>query len=175
MTIRDEYEYLKTELMVKLADVTVMCSLDFPFDFKLSKDEENRYFIRGVQSRVATKKSMIILDNTYKKVRLFPGNDIVQIYTETQNEILADYKKDVMMAFSLESWRYMNDDYESYEKFIDELIVRIKDASAPFIEELGKLTQKDIDMEISSKEALNKSMQGSNLFAVDMQNMKGLF
>lgn len=175
MTIRDEYEYLKTELMVKLTDVTVMCNLDFPFDLRIPKEEESRYFIRGVQTRLATKKSMIILDNTYKKVRLFPGDDIVQVYTETQDEILEAYKKDVMTAFTFETWRFMHDDYASYEKYIDSLIERIKEASKPYIEELAKLTPKDIEREIAQKDALNKSMQGSQQFNINLRSTRSVF
>lgn len=110
MTLRDEYEYLKSELMVELADATVMCNLDFPFDFKISKEEEDRYFIRGVQTRLATKKSMIILDNTYKKCRLFPSEETVKTFIEARDGILEDYKKDVMTAFNSELWRYRDDD-----------------------------------------------------------------
>lgn len=157
MTIREEYEYLKTELMVKLTDTTTMCNLDFPFDFKIDKEEEDRYFIRGTQTRLATKKSMIIIDNTYKKVRLFPSADIVDTFVEALNDILKDWKKDVIDAYFTEEWRFKKDSVETYSAYIDSLIIKIKEASKPYVEALAKLTPEDIEKEVKAKEALRKT------------------
>ncbi len=174
MTLRDEYEYLKSELMVELADATVMCNLDFPFDLKIPKEEEDRYFIRGVQTRLATKKSLIILENTYKKCRLFPGDETVKTFIEARDGILEDYKKDVMTAFNFETWRYKNDDAESYAKYIDSLIERIKQASNKYIEIMKNLKPEDIEKEIKAKDKLRKT-ENTNFLQKAAQNKKGLF
>lgn len=174
MTLRDEYEYLKSELMVELADATVMCNLDFPFDFKISKEEEDRYFIRGVQTRLATKKSMIILDNTYKKCRLFPSEETVKTFIEARDGILEDYKKDVMTAFNSELWRYRDDDEKSYFEYISNLAERIKEASNKYVEILRNLKPEDIEKEIKAKDKLKKT-ENSNFLQNAAKNKKGLF
>ena len=174
MTLRDEYEYLKSELMVELADATVMCNLDFPFDFKISKEEEDRYFIRGVQTRLATKKSMIILDNTYKKCRLFPSEETVKTFIEARDGILEDYKKDVMTAFNSELWRYRDDDEKSYFEYISNLAERIKEASNKYVEILRNLKPEDIEKEIKAKDKLKKT-ENSNFLQNAAKNTKGLF
>ncbi len=174
MTLRDEYEYLKSELMVELADATVMCNLDFPFDFKISKEEEDRYFIRGVQTRLATKKSMIILDNTYKKCRLFPSEETVKTFIEARDGILEDYKKDVMTAFNSELWRYRDDDEQSYFEYISNLAERIKEASNKYVEILRNLKPEDIEKEIKAKDKLKKT-ENTNFLQNAAKNKKGLF
>lgn len=174
MTLRDEYEYLKSELMVELADATVMCNLDFPFDFKISKEEEDRYFIRGVQTRLATKKSMIILDNTYKKCRLFPSEETVKTFIEARDGILEDYKKDVMTAFNSELWRYRDDDEKSYFEYINNLAERIKEASNKYVEILRNLKPEDIEKEIKAKDKLKKT-ENTNFLQNAAKNTKGLF
>lgn len=174
MTLRDEYEYLKSELMVELADATVMCNLDFPFDFKISKEEEDRYFIRGVQTRLATKKSMIILDNTYKKCRLFPSEETVKTFIEARDGILEDYKKDVMTAFNSELWRYRDDDEKSYFEYISNLAERIKEASNKYVEILRNLKPEDIEKEIKAKDKLKKT-ESTNFLQNAAKNTKGLF
>ena len=174
MTLRDEYEYLKSELMVELADATVMCNLDFPFDFKISKEEEDRYFIRGVQTRLATKKSMIILDNTYKKCRLFPSEETVKTFIEARDGILEDYKKDVMTAFNSELWRYRDDDEKSYFEYISNLAERIKEASNKYVEILRNLKPEDIEREIKAKDKLKKT-ENTNFLQNAAKNKKGLF
>ena len=174
MTLRDEYEYLKSELMVELADATVMCNLDFPFDFKISKEEEDRYFIRGVQTRLTTKKFMIILDNTYKKCRLFPEDETIKTFIEARDGILDDYKKDVMKAFNSESWRYREDNEESYLEYINGLIDRIREASDHYVDILKKLTPEDIEREIKAKDKLKKN-ENNNFLQNAAKNEKGLF
>ncbi len=155
MTLRDEYEYLKSELMVELTDATVMCNLVFPFEFQISEEEENKHFIRGTQTRLATKKSMIILDNTYKKCRLFPSDDIEATFIEARDGILEDYKKDVMTAYNLESWRYL-EDADTYLDYINTLVERIKEASVKYIEILKNLTPEDIEKEIKTKDKIKE-------------------
>ncbi len=157
MTIRDEYEYLKTELMVRLTDTTTMCNLDFPFDLKISTEEEDKYFLRGTKARLATKKSMIILENTYKKIHLFPSKEMAQTFVETRDDILKDWKKDVLDAFMEEDWRFNKVTIEAYEQYIDSLAVKIKQASAPYVKLLSTLTQADIEREIEAKDKLYKT------------------
>ena len=174
MTLREEYEDLKSELVVRLSDATVMCNLDFPFDFKLTKEEERRYFIRGTRTRLATKKAMIILDNTYKKCRLFPSDETVQNFIELQDDIFQEYKETVMAAYKIESWRYRRDDAESYAAYIDSLIERIKEVSKGYVEILKKLTPKDIEREIKIKDRL-KEKENKNFLEAARKNKKGLF
>ncbi len=174
MTIREEYENLKTELIVRLADATTMCALEFPFDLEISKEEETRYFIRGANTRLATKKSMIILDNTYKKVRLFPSDDIADIFIEARDGILEDYKKDVMDAYNGEKYTFMEDTLETYSAYIDSLISKIKEASKPYIEKLKTLTKQDIEKEIDAKDKLlNLSVKANS--TINSEDKKELF
>ncbi len=175
MTIREEYEYLKTELMVMLHDTTVMCKLDFPFEFKISKKEEDRYFMRGFKTRLATKKSMIILDNTYRKIRLFPSAEMAKIFEETVDGILKDFKKDVMDAFMDEKWRFRDDDYDSYAKYIDSLTSKIKNAAKPYAKKIKSLKQEDIEREINEKDTIKRTQQEEVHATIDKNNRKGLF
>ena len=156
MTIREEYEDLKLELTVKLADTTEVCKLDFPFDFKISKEDEDRYFLKGLRTRVTTKKMGIMLDNAYKKVRLFPSKDIAKIYIETRDGILNDYRKNVLAAYNVEPYRF-DDSEEVFMEYIETLIQGITEATKPYIEKLKTLTQEDIDREIEAKDKLKKA------------------
>ena len=79
MTVKDEYEYLKTDLMIRLSETTEACNLDCPFNFRFSKEEENKFLPRGTMGRLAVKRAFIILDNTYKKVRLYPTDEFINI------------------------------------------------------------------------------------------------
>lgn len=165
MGLREEYEYLKQELMVRLTDATNMCALEFPFDFKISKEEEDRYFMRGVSTRLATKKSMIILENTYKKIRLFPSKEMADTFRETMDGILSDWKKDVSDAYEFDSWRFKHDDAVSYSEYIDKLAERIKEAAEPYAKMIEKLTPEDIEKEIKAKEKFiesEKPMMGNS-------------
>jgi len=174
MTLRDEYEYLKSELMVELTDATVMCNLDFPFDFKIPSEEENKYFIRGAQTRLATKKAIIILDNTYKKCRLFPSEETAETFAEIRDDILKDYKTEVIKAYNQESWRFFGLSTETFSEYIDTLIDRIKEASKKYIETIKNLTPDDIAREIKQIDKI-RQQENTTYFNIETQNKKGLF
>ncbi|MCD8025017.1 MAG: hypothetical protein LUE64_05735 [Candidatus Gastranaerophilales bacterium] len=175
MTIREKYEYLKSDLMVRLTDATVMCELSFPFDFTISKDEENRYFIRGAKTRLALKKAMIIIDNTYQKIRLFPSEENAQEFKEALDDILKDVKDTVIKAFINEEWRFRHDDLESYTEYIDSLIAGFREASVPFIEKLKELTQDDILAEIEAEDNLKKLENSMPMHKNETPSKKNLF
>ena len=117
---------------------------------------------------------MIILDNTYKKCRLFPSEETVKTFIEARDGILEDYKKDVMTAFNSELWRYRDDDEKSYFEYISNLAERIKEASNKYVEILRNLKPEDIEKEIKAKDKLKKT-ENTNFLQNAAKNTKGLF
>lgn len=173
MTVKDEYEYLKTELMIKLADVTPACKLDCPFDFHFSKEEEDKFLPKGGQLRVAVKKAFIILDNTYKKVRLYPTDEFIEIFEETKKDIFEDLKaasKNISEEDKIFLYKCSTDEIEEY---IKELVDRISKTLESFVLELKKLTPEDVEREIKIKDKVAKSTK--NPIDIDDKDPKGLF
>lgn len=152
MTIRDEYETLKTELVVKLTDTTVMCDFTFPFNFALSEEEENQFLFKGLETRRTTQRAMLIIDNTYRKCWLLPSAETAKDFSKIQNDILNDYKKKAIKAFDEESWRYTQITKDEFSKFIEEFIKRIKEASKPYIKKLETLSQEEVEKLVEEKE-----------------------
>ena len=163
MTIKDEYEYLKTELMVKLTDVTNICNLDCPFGVQFTQEEEKKYLPKTSKARVLAKKAFIILDNTYKKVRLYPVDEFIDIFVEAVNDTLFE-----------EQSRFAEKDYIEYDKYIDSLIEKIKSATEPYVKQLKELTPADIEREIAMKDKVKKA-EDDSLIKIDETNPKGLF
>ncbi len=174
MTIKDEYEYLKTELMVKLTDVTNICNLDCPFGVQFTQEEEKKYLPKTSKARVLAKKAFIILDNTYKKVRLYPVDEFIDIFVEAVNDTLSDFKRNVMEAYLEEQSRFAEKDYIEYDKYIDSLIEKIKSATEPYVKQLKELTPADIEREIAMKDKVKKA-EDDSLIKIDETNPKGLF
>ena len=174
MTVKDELEYLKTELMVKMSDASRTSNLDAPFDIKFSPEEERFYIPRGAKVRIVLKRAFIILDNTYKKVRLYPTEDFIEIFEETVNDTCDDLKRNIMEAYLQEQLCFPNIDYISYDKYTDELISRIKDSTKPYVEELNGLTPEEVELEIKRKDK-TKAAEENSLRHFDSSNPKGLF
>lgn len=164
MSIRDEYEILKSELVVKLTETNMLSDLIFPYNFTIPEEEEKRYLLRGLETRTTTQRANVILDNTYKKCRLLPSKETAKDFIKIQNEILADYKKKVIKSFQNEEFRFLNDDKDSFAVYIDSLIERIKEASKPYIEKLKTMTEEDVEKEIADK---NASLVPFNIYNLD--------
>ena len=159
MTVKDEYEYLKTDLMIRLSETTEACNLDCPFNFRFSKEEENKFLPRGTMGRLAVKRAFIILDNTYKKVRLYPTDEFINIFKETMEDIFKDMTSSALSANKQDRLFFRQCSEEEFEEYIKELIPRIKDAIKPYIEELEKLTPEDVEREIKIKDKVKKAKQ----------------
>lgn len=174
MTVKEELEYLKTEFMINMSDATRESNLDAPFELKFSLEEEQNFLPRGAKARLVLKHAFIILDNTYKKVRLYPTDDFIEAFEETLEDTCNDLKRNIMEAYLQEQLYFPNTDYVGYDKYTDELIVRIKDHAAPYIEKLRKLTPEEVEMEIKMKDRVKKAEEAS-LIHFDYKNPKGLF
>jgi len=155
MTLRDEYETLKSELVVKLTDTTVLCDLTFPYKFTITDEEEDKYLRKGTEARRATKRAMIIIDNAYKKCWLLPSKETAKDFHKMQNDILNDYKKKAIKAYDSESWRFIEADKNDFVSFVDDLISRIKEASKPYVEKLKTMPQEEVERKIEDKD-INK-------------------
>ena len=174
MTVKDEYEYLKTELMIQLSDATTLCALDGPFGFKLPKEEEEDYFPLGTEARLVTKKAFIIFDNTYKKIRLYPTEEFIQILRETAEDIYKDYKKSVMEAYVKQQLCFKEQDYLVYDTYIDSFINKLKEHVEPYIKELDNLTPEQVEKEINMKDKV-KEAEDKSLIKFNKDNPNGLF
>ena len=85
---KEQFEILSKELLGKLNDANHMTHLEFPFGYTLSEELEKKYFDEGAELRLITVRSMIIIDNSFKKFKIFPTHDIMKTYIETQKELL---------------------------------------------------------------------------------------
>lgn len=157
MSVKEEYEYLKTELMIRLSETTAACKLDCPFNFYFSKDEEDKYLPWGSMARLAVKRAFIILDNTYKKVRLYPTDEFIQYFQEAENDVYTEMKQNILDAGPEDRVFFQKCTEEELVEYTDELIKRIRNTLTPYIEELKKLTPEDVEREIRLKEKLKKA------------------
>lgn len=174
MDVREEYENLKQELLVRLTDVTPMCSLDLPFGIRVLKEDEDRYLPRGTSARLATKKAFIILENAYKKIRLFPEEDIVDLFQEAFDGILVDWICDVMSAYRNEKRRFGKVNEPEMENYLKKLRDQIVKDIEPYIEELRNLKPEDIKAELKSRDVQTETMNMTN-FQYDPNSKDGLF
>ena len=96
---KEQFEILSKELLGKLNDANQMTNLEFPFGFKLSEETEQKYFDKGTDLRLITVRSMIVIDNSFKKFKIFPTHDIMKTYIEIQRELLTEWKKEAEDSF----------------------------------------------------------------------------
>ena len=159
MTVKDEYEYLKTDLIIRLSEATEVCNLDCPFNFHFSKEEEKKFLPRGTMARLAVKKAFIILDNTYKKARLYPTDEFITIFKEVVEDVLKDMLTSAFAANKQDRIFFRQCSEEEFEEYIKELVPKIKKSIEPYIKELEKLTPEDIEREIKIKDKVKKAKQ----------------
>ena len=99
---------------------------------------------------------------------------IDKTFIEARDGILEDYKKDVLKAFEAESWRYRDDNAETYMEYINGLADRLKEASDHYVDILKNLKPEDIEREIKAKDKLKKT-ENTNFLQNAAKNKKGLF
>lgn len=174
MTIKDEYEYLKTDLMIRLSEATSVGNIEPKFGVIIPKDEEDKYLPRGSRARLAVKRAFIILDNTYKKVRLYPTDEFIKVFEETENDVYKELKENMLSAGAEDRILLNRCTEEEFEKYTNELINRIKGALTPYFKELERLTPEDIEKELKIKENIKKADE-ERLIRFDENNPNGLF
>ncbi len=141
---KEQFEILSKELLGKLNDANRMSKLEFPFGYKVSPEIEERFFIKGSTLRLITIRNMILIDNSFKKFKIFPTHDIMKTYIQTQKELLFGWKKEVEDAYL--SARKEN---EVDNKEFDEL----KKVLSNIESEINKLSMVTIKEVASSNEA----------------------
>lgn len=141
---KEQFEILSKELLGKLNDANHMTHLEFPFGYTLSEELEKKYFDEGAELRLITVRSMIIIDNSFKKFKIFPTHDIMKTYIEIQKELLIEWKKEAENTYSKL--------FSTSENFKEEFS-EFKKTLAKIEGDINRLSMAAIKAAASSKEA----------------------
>lgn len=151
---KEQFENLSKELLGKLNDANRMSALEFPFGYEISKEVEERFFEKGSRLRLVTIRNMIIVENSFKKFKLFPTHDIMKTYIETQRELLEGWKKEVEEAYlSVRSEEEIdNKEFDDLKKTLSEIEKGINSLSMTVIREVASSEEaKELDSEYSNE------------------------
>lgn len=96
---KEQYEILSRELLGKLNDVSSFSDLFFPFGYVLPAEIEEKYFGRSQKLRTIMIRTMVVIDNSFKKFQIFPSRDIMVTYIETQKDLLSAWIADSMQEY----------------------------------------------------------------------------
>ncbi len=141
---KEQFETLSKELLGRLNDANRMSALEFPFGYTISDEVEKKFFDKGSKLRLVTIRNMILIDNSFKKFKIFPTHDIMQTYIQTQKELLFDWKKEMEEAYL--SVRSKTDaDSEEFKE--------LKKTIAEIERDINKLSMSAIKEAASSNEA----------------------
>lgn len=139
---KEQFEILSRELLGKIADVSVNSALFFPFGYVLPKEYEEKYFYEGLILRSLTIKKMFVIDNSFRKFKIFPTHDVMITYIETQKELLADWVSEVCEEF-YKMYDYRTDkvavdiEFEDFKTIIYKIRDDINKASMTAIKEVS--------------------------------------
>jgi len=149
---KEQFEILSKELLGKLNDANEMSSLDFPFGYSLPEEIEEKYFDKGTELRLITVRSLIVIDNSFRKFKIFPTHDIMKTYIETQRELLSEWKKEVEEAFiSLNLHNDNKEELNEFKKTISKIESDINKLSMAAIKEIASSSEaKALDEEYSN-------------------------
>ena len=96
---KEQFEILSRELLGKLNDVSSFSDLFFPFGYTLPVEIEEKYFGRSQKLRTIMIRAMVVIDNSFKKFKIFPSHDIMVTYIETQKDLLYAWITDSMQEY----------------------------------------------------------------------------
>ncbi len=151
---KEQFENLSKELLGKLNDANRMSALEFPFGYEISGEIEERFFEKGSRLRLVTVRNMIIVENSFKKFKLFPTHDIMKTYVETQKELLTGWKKEVEDAYlSVRSEDEIdNKEFDELKKTLSEIESGINKLSMSAIKDVASSEEaKILDDEYSNE------------------------
>jgi len=153
---KEQLEILSRELLGKLKDVSDTSELFFPFDYVLPEGYAEKYFAEGTKMRALTVKSMIIIDNSFKKFQIFPTHDIMITYVETQKDLLKDWVTEALEAFikSFEDKEPDEKELDEFKSALSDIETGINKASMAAIKAVGSSDEaKMLDREFSNSHA----------------------
>lgn len=132
---REQFEILSRELLGRLNDVNRQSELVFPFDYILDKEIEEKYFPKGAVLRGIIIKNMIIIDNSFRKFKLFPTHDIMTTYVETQKELLMGWKEESIKSFMKTYSDSKPEELDEFKKVLSKIEKDINKASIPALKD----------------------------------------
>lgn len=149
---REQFEILSRELLGRLNDVNRQSDLFFPFDYFLPEGVEEKFFPRGAVLRGIMIRNMIIIDNSFKKFKIFPSHDIMVTYIETQKDILKNWKEESLRVFMKNSDPDKPEIVDELKKTLTTIEAGINKASMAAIKEVGSSEEaKMLDVEYNSE------------------------
>ena len=128
---------LSKELLGKMGDVNRQMELVFPFGYVLDKELEEKYFKKGSAQRAILIRNMIVVDNSFKKFQIFPTQDIMQIYIETQKELLLAWQNEAIESFIETSENKNSDELDDFKTTVSKIALEIEKISMPQIKQIA--------------------------------------
>lgn len=151
---KEQFEILSKELLGRLNDANRMSNLEFPFGFKISDEIEEKFFNKGTNLRVVTIRNMIVIDNSFKKFKIFPTHDIMKTYIQTQKELLLEWQKEAEEAYLKvygDDEDFDKERFDEFKKVLNDIMTGINKLSMNAIKEVASSKEaKDLDAEYSN-------------------------
>lgn len=138
MDKRRQFEELSREMLGLMNDTTADSELFFPFGYKLDTNIEEKYFPKGNNLRAITSRQMIVVDNSFKKFKLFPSYDIMITYVETQKDLLKDWKHLITAEFKKQNPNIKEKELSEFSGIVKKIINDINAFSKPAIKEVAE-------------------------------------
>lgn len=133
---REQFENLSRELLGRLNDVNRQSELFFPFDYILPVEIEEKYFPKGSILRGIMIRNMVIIDNSFKKLKIFPTHDVAVTYIETQKELLNEWIEQSIESFKKTYIKADKKEFDEFKKVLSGIENDINTASMPVIKEV---------------------------------------
>lgn len=144
---KEQFETLSRELLGRLNDVNRQSDLFFPFGYILPAEIEEKYFSRGSVLRGIMIKNMVLVDNSFKKFKIFPTHDVMVAYVETQKELLEAWKEEAVKSF-ISTYKDEGEKLNEFKKCISKIVADINKASMNAIKEVASSDEaKELDKE----------------------------
>ncbi len=133
---REQFENLSRELLGRLSDTNRQSELFFPFEYILPPEIEEKYFPKGSILRGIMIKNMVIIDNSFKKFKIFPTHDVAVTYIETQKELLQGWINESVKSFQKTYTNIDTKEFEEFKKILSKIENDINKASMPVIKQV---------------------------------------
>jgi len=150
---KEQFEMLSKELLGRLNDANRMSALEFPFGYKLSEEIEEKYFNKGSNLRLVTIRNMIVIDNSFKKFKIFPTHDIMKTYIQTQKDLLLEWQKEAEAAYLKvygEDEEFDNKRFAEFKNVLNDIMTGVNKLSMTAIKEAASSDEaKTLDAEYS--------------------------
>lgn len=144
---KEQFELLSRELLGRLNDVNRQSDLFFPFGYVLPSEIEEKYFSRGSVLRGIMIKNMVLVDNSFKKFKIFPTHDVMVAYVETQKELLDTWKKEAVKSY-ISTYKEDGEKLDEFKKCISKIVADINKASMDAIKTVASSDEaKELDKE----------------------------